>query len=511
MKRPDDYAIYLRKSRKDLDLEALGEGETLARHRTALLELADKKGLKIAKIYEEMVSGESIADRPQMQQLLDNVCAGAYAGVLVMEVERLARGNTKDQGEVAEAFSISNTLIVTPTKTYDPNNEFDEEYFEFGLFMSRREYKTIRRRMQRGLIEAIKEGNYVGSLPPYGYDIIRLNKKERTLKLNNQSKYVEMIFDWFVNERLTSGQIANRLSEMGIPTKTGLSEWNRCTIKEILRNNLYTGKIRWYRRKVTKEKSDGVRVSRKRRLSQEDYLIVDGKHPAIVSQELFDKAQTLFCGQVPAKAQTTITNPFARLMVCKHCGKGISYQSFASRSGTKGRMSHRTSLTCKVKSAPLDDVVAAVAAALRDYISDFEFKLNNDEEAKKNKQHEEMLRMMDAELKKLEQKREKLFDFLESGIYTKQEFMERKGVLSDRIEAMQASIENVKKTLPPPVDYKEKIAKVSEALSALEDPGVPARAKNDLLKSVIRKIEYDCVDFGRNKGGEVHLDVYLKE
>ena len=51
MKRPDDYAIYLRKSRKDLDLEALGEGETLARHRTALLELADKKGLKISRIY----------------------------------------------------------------------------------------------------------------------------------------------------------------------------------------------------------------------------------------------------------------------------------------------------------------------------------------------------------------------------------------------------------------------------------------------------------------------------
>ena len=512
MKRPDDYAIYLRKSRKDLDLEALGEGETLARHRTALLELADKKGVKISKIYEEMVSGESIADRPQMQQLLDDVCAGTYGGVLVMEVERLARGNTKDQGEVAEAFSMSNTLIVTPTKTYDPNDEFDEEYFEFGLFMSRREYKTIRRRMQRGLIEAIKEGNYVGSLPPYGYDIVRINKKERTLKINDEAKYVKMIFEWFVNEGLSCGQIARRLTQMGIPTKTGNQEWNRGTIKEILRNNLYTGKIRWYRRKVTKEKSEGRTVRRKHRNTSEDYLIVDGKHPAIVSQEIFDKAQPLFHGQVPVKANTTITNPFARLLFCKHCGKAMNYQSYKHRGGrTKGRMIHRESLSCKLKSATLDDVMAAMTAALRAYISDFEFKMNNKEDVQQAAQYADMLRSMKAELKKLEQKRENLFDYFESGIYTKQEFMGRKSVLSERIEATQDSIDDFERNLPPPVDYQEKISKVSEVLSALEDQDIPAKDKNDLLKTLVRRIEYDCIDLGRQHGGEVHLDVYLKE
>lgn len=56
-------------------------------------------------------------------------------GVLVVEVERLARGDTSDQGRVAKTFKFSDTLIITPSKTYDPNNEYDEEYFEFGLFM----------------------------------------------------------------------------------------------------------------------------------------------------------------------------------------------------------------------------------------------------------------------------------------------------------------------------------------------------------------------------------------
>lgn len=513
MKKPNDYAIYLRKSRKDLELEAIGEGETLARHKAALTELAEKKGIKIAKIYEELVSGESIADRPQMQLLLDDVCAGKYAGVLVMEIERLARGNTKDQGEVAEAFAMSNTLIVTPSKTYDPNNEFDEEYFEFGLFMSRREYKTIRRRMQRGLMESIKEGNYVGSLPPYGYDIIRINKKERTLILNEQSKYVEMIFDWFVNNRLSSGQIAKRLTEMGVPTKTGRPEWNRATVKDILQNVLYTGKIRWYRRKQSKElDADSKSVKRKRRLTPDEYLIVDGKHPAIITDEVFNKAQELFTGQVPVKANTTITNPFAGLMFCKCCGKAIAYQQFGTRSAaTKSRMTHGESAKCKVKSSLYDDVIIAVADSLKMHIADFEYKLNNNEEKRQAQQRTEILRSMESELKKLEQRRERIFDLMESGAYTKSEFMERKSAITEKIDNMQSSIEEYRKNVAPPVDYQEKIRKFSETIDALLDENVSGKRKNDLLKDIIRHIDYNCEDLGRNKGGIVHLDVFLKE
>ena len=141
-------ALYLRKSRADREAEARGERETLKRHKKILLEYAYKNHIKIGATYEEVRSGESIEARPEMQRLLKDVEAGKWQAVLVVEVERLARGNTKDQGIVAEAFQYSNTLIVTPMKTYHPNNECDEEYFEFGLFMSRREYKVINRRLQ---------------------------------------------------------------------------------------------------------------------------------------------------------------------------------------------------------------------------------------------------------------------------------------------------------------------------------------------------------------------------
>ena len=161
----EQYCIYLRKSRKDIEAESLGAGETLSRHEKIMLDLAKSRNLIIGKIYREIVSGDSISARPIMQQLLQDVESSMWSGVLVVEVERLARGNTMDQGIVSETFKYSSTKIFTPTKVYDPNNEFDEEYFEFGLFMSRREYNSIKRRLHNGIISSIKEGKTVSKAP----------------------------------------------------------------------------------------------------------------------------------------------------------------------------------------------------------------------------------------------------------------------------------------------------------------------------------------------------------
>lgn len=129
------YCLYLRKSRADMEAESYGEGETLARHEKLLLDVAKRGHYNITQIYREIVSGDTIAARPVMQKLLQEVERGVWEGVLVVEIERLARGETIDQGIVAQAFKYSETKIITPLKVFDPANEFDEEYFEFGLYV----------------------------------------------------------------------------------------------------------------------------------------------------------------------------------------------------------------------------------------------------------------------------------------------------------------------------------------------------------------------------------------
>lgn len=197
MEKHDEYLMYLRKSRKDRDLELqTGNYDTLQRHRAELMALAQKRGYLVTHIYEEVVSGDTIAERPEMQKLLAAVETGKYAGVLVIEVPRLARGNTRDQGTVAETFQYSSTKIITPEKTYDPEDEADEEYFEFGLFMSRREYKTINRRLQRGRMASLREGKYIAGTAPYGYQRVRIpQQKGYTLEpIPEQAEIVQEIF-----------------------------------------------------------------------------------------------------------------------------------------------------------------------------------------------------------------------------------------------------------------------------------------------------------------------------
>ncbi|MCD8089241.1 MAG: recombinase family protein [Clostridiales bacterium] len=248
------YALYLRKSRKDRELERFGDEETLKRHEKALLKVAEERNYNISHIYREVASGETIEARPEMQRLLRAVEKGEYKGVLVMEVERLARGNTKDQGIVSEAFGLSNTLIITPAKTYDPSNEFDEEYFEFGLFMSRREYKTINRRIQRGRLASVYEGKYIGAAAPFGYTKVKLeNAKGYTLRPDENAETVGLIFSLYTDrsKNLSLKKVAESLDKAGIKPPSA-ARWSRSSVKDILTNPVYTGKIKWQSRKVIK-------------------------------------------------------------------------------------------------------------------------------------------------------------------------------------------------------------------------------------------------------------------
>jgi len=509
------YAIYLRKSRTDLELEAMGEGETLARHYNMLMNLASKHEIHPDQItvYKELVSGDSISERPEMQRLLTDVYTKKYKGVLVVEVERLARGNTKDQGEVADAFTFSGTHIITPSKIYDPNNEFDQEYFEFGLFMSRREYKTIKRRLEAGKLQSVMEGNYILSHKTFGYDIVRESKKVRYLVENpEQSKYVHMIFDWWTEEGKSCDWIAKQMTLMGVtPMKKG-KEWSRNTIRDMLKNVIYVGKLKWNDMKTVKKFDSATGQMSKGRVKSapEDVIIVEGKHKGIISEEQFAKAQARFGTQSHKKTETKLNNPLAGLLRCKDCGKVLAWLEYPDNRTT--RLQHKRSFVCNKKSLPAYQVLDSFVEALKEIIADFEIKMESGNDNTELIRHQDIISDLEKELASQEKRKQRLFDSWEAddGTYTKEEFIERKQKYTATIEAIKSKIQEMKKAVPVPVNYAEQIVTLHQMIDCLNDTNLDAQAKNDFLKQYIDRIDYDVIDFGQAKGGQAVLDVYLK-
>ena len=500
------YVMYLRKSRADMEAEAHGEGETLLRHEKLLLEIAKKMKLNITTIYREIVSGDTIASRPVMQQLLSEIESGIWEGVLVVEVERLARGDTIDQGIVAQAFKVSNTKIITPLKTYDPSNEFDEEYFEFGLFMSRREYKTVNRRLQRGRVAAAKEGKFLGSRPAFGYKIVKIQgDKGNTLEIiPEQAETIQLIFSFYTDgvidqfgekRRLGIQQIARRLNEMRIPPARH-DYWVKSTIRDILINPVYMGKIRWNWRTNQKRIINGEQVISRPR--NDEYVLVNGLHEAIVSEEKFIKAQEYISMAPPAPVgyKSQIKNPFAGIIVCGICGRKM-----VLRKGTMaGAYNKKDYIICHARGcanvgSAFDYVETKILAAIKSWYGQYTVELDQEKaEPDINRTAlEKSLKLIEIDITTLNRQQSNIFDLLEQGIYSTEQFLERSQNLSERIADTKESKALIESNLFRHIESETTAYQLMPKVKHLLDiyDSLPSAAqKNELLKEIVEKIEY---------------------
>lgn len=488
-----EYAIYLRKSRADMEAELKGEGETLARHEHILLDLANSKNLKIGKIYREIVSGETIEARPEMKKLLADVKMGKWKGVLVVEVERLARGETMDQGIVAQAFKISETKIITPMKIYDPNNEFDEEYFEFGLFMSRREYKVINRRLQRGRLMSVNEGKYVGSVAPFGYDRVKIKgDKGYTLKKNQEANTVKIMYDLYAYDDLSLNEITAKLNEMGLKPRKS-EEWSVSTVKDILANPVYIGKIKWNARKEVKVYRNEKLVKTRPRNS--DYILVDGLHKAIIDEKTWKIVSAKrSLNSAPVVHNNVVQNPLCGLVICAKCGKKMKRRSYSKFS--KEPTLYCSNPNCDNIGSKFHFVEEKVLDGLKKWLEQYKFdyqehlqKINHN----KIESIEETILSLEAEAKKENDKLLSIFNFLEDGTYTKEMFKARSDAVSQNVARINNSIEEYKvKLAQEKIVDKEKevlVPKIENLLDVYDLLQTPEE-KNDLLKTVLTQVTY---------------------
>jgi ssDNA-binding Zn-finger/Zn-ribbon topoisomerase 1 len=498
------YIIYLRKSRQDDQRETVEE--VLAKHETQLQEYAEREfGGRIPEenIYREVVSAEDIAGREEVQKVLARIEDPAVKGVLVVDPQRLSRGDLEDCGRLISDFRYTHTKVVTPYMTYDLENKMERRFFQDELLRGRDYLEYVKDVLRRGRENAAKRGCYISPTPPYGFNRIKKGK-DWTLEANDDADAVRLMFEWYVKDDLSLGVIARRLDDLGYKSPQG-GPWSRRSIREMLLNVHYIGKVKYNDKQSVTVVEDGARVQKVRKRPTEEVIITEGIHDGFIDPELFAAAQVRLKNTPRNSSEENLVNVLAGVLVCSECGRVMIIRS--SRTA-RPRYMCPSRPQCR-KSAVAEEVVEAVIVALEQAeLPNLRTKLANGDGDAAAIQKRRIAKLV-KQLEEYRDQEDEQYDLLEQKKYTQALFDRRHAALRQKMEACEKELRQARAAMPKNVDYAERIVSLEAAIAALRDPAMPNRDANRLLRAIIDRIEYSSPPVG-SKETDIRLRVFLR-
>ena len=512
-----EILIYLRKSRTDDP--TLTVEEVLSKHEQMLNDWVHRNINEYDAIpeenrYREVVSGETIESRPQIQEVLRRVESPKYKAILCADPQRLSRGDLEDIGRLVKLLRYSNTIVITLQYIYDLRDDHDREAFERELKRGNEFLEYQKRIMNNGRLLSVQNGNFIGQFAPYGYKKVSYKDGKRTCYtleiVPEEAEIVRMVFQMYA-DGMGSHLIARKLNEMGIPSPRG-SVWVPGTFAKMRTNEHYIGMVRWNYRKTMYTVDEGE-VVRTRPVS-DDYLLYPGKHEAIIDRELWDRVQEIRNKIPPVKGKARCVNPFAGLIYCQ-CGRTMSRRTYKNKGveKTPPRLVCDAPDPCGTGSCFESEMLDEVVRILKDAIADFELQIKSNNNSSLDL-HNQLITQAEKrleELNKLEIAQWEKYTMEGMPKHIFDQLNEK--VLAEKAEVQQALCV-ARKSVPEPVDYEKKLRMFSDALELLLDEDAPALKKNLLLKECIDRIVYRRNrKQGNRRWGEpepIELEVFLK-
>ncbi len=492
---------YLRRSRQDEERERKTGEDTLSTQKKIMVKVLDEVSLPY-ETAEEIGSGDKIESRPVFKQVLEWLKEGKYDAIAVKEIARLGRGSYSDMGFIFDLLKEKRIYIITPYKVYDIENPTDARQIRFELFLAREEFEMIRERMLSSKIGLAHEGRWVVGAAPFGYQLnhklTRLEPKE------DEAELVRMIFDLYVNGRpepdgslkdVSFRAIANYLNNLGIPSPRN-GNWQYQTVKRVIENPAYIGTLKYRTRK---------RIGNKYyNRPEEEHIIVEQAHEPIISKDLWDAAQEKLNNRprVPRAKLDFSPCELAGLVVCSKCGRRMvrqySVQHYKKKDGSIS-VYHKEFLWCTTNGCTFvkyRDVEKDILAALETFneLDVEELKeiygevLAPREQADVNIDVGEMVKKKERELRR---RLEFIFDKYEKGIYSDEDFLNRKKTIETELKEIKELQPNTEANKEVKIEkaaheFKENVKNV---LEFYKNGNLNKTEKNELLLSVIEKVE----------------------
>ena len=303
------------------------DGYSLDAQKTKMKAFCDYNEYEIAGEYEDAgKSGKSIEGRVSFNQMMEDIKSGkdGVSYVLVFKLSRFGR-NAADVLATLQVMQDFGVNLICVEDGIDSSKDAGKLMISVLSAVAEIERENIRVQTMEGRMQKAREGKWNGGFAPYGYSLI-----DGKLEVNEEEAVaIRMIFDQYVNTDLGANGIAKYLENHGIHKIARQNGKNplfaAALIRRIIQNPVYSGKISYGRRRT--EKVHGTR-NEYRQVKKDDYLLVDGLHEALVSEEVWEQAQVKVAAQ--AKKYEKVNRDkrekihlLSGILKCPVCGAGM--------------------------------------------------------------------------------------------------------------------------------------------------------------------------------------------
>ena len=453
------------------------DGFSLDGQKNNLKRFADREEMEIVDIYEDAgKSGKSIEGRPAFKQMLFDIENGLEIDyILVYKLSRFGRNaaDILNSLEHVQAFGVN---LICIEEGIDSSQTSGKLLISVLSAVAEIERENIIEQTMNGRKEKARQGGWNGGFAPYGYYL----KDKQLFIQEDESEAIRIIFDKYVNDNMGFYKIANYLNLQGIQkTKRNngtLSLWSTHIVKTIIDNPIYCGKISYGRR--VREKVKGSKNEYKQ-IPQDNYIIAEGQHEAIISEELWNAAhekRKITGVKSPSKIGRDRAHLLSGILKCPKCGSPMytNKHAWTNKDGTYKEIYYYVcskSRTARGKSCDYKsmlkktDIEPLVIEAIRELIKNQDFA----EEIKSRIGKEIDTSTLNRELKNYESKLRE-------------------------VDINKARLENEIDSLPEDTRFRErKVHDMTLRLDGLYDIIVELEEKIDDVKLRRKAVEQDAI------------------
>ena len=458
---------------------------------------------------DEGISGTSTRHRDDFNRMIRDAKAGLFDFIITKEISRFSR-STLDSIKYTQELLDYNVGVFFQNdniNTLDTDSEFR---LVIMAGVAQDEVRKLSERLKFGFRQAIKNGHVLGNDKLYGYD-----KKDCVLTINEEeAKIVRIIFDLYANHRYGTRKISQTLFDMGYTSREG-NAFNVLTIRHMLENPKHKG---WYCGNKTQNLD--YRTKKKAFLDESEWVMYpDPSIPAIVSEELWDRANALY--KERRKEMMTHSSgvsfhnryPYSCKIICEEHGTTFHRQVLKSAEGEKEvwqckvyRQKGRAACSApQIRSEELDRIMADIfSEMMKDKQGIIDSLITVLTQVPKEVDFDRMTTCVESEITGIKVKKDRLLDLHIAGAITIEEFKERNDALNSKLNELESQLAAIRqeqsKASSQDLDIDAIRRELDKELSFTD--GVNSALVATILDKVVVKKE--------STKEEIHLDIYLK-